>query len=171
MITHIFLIVICLNGSMGIIMMEGSPFSPLVNGVGGGCVYGVTTDASGNNTDLITFSPNSNMNATQMQDQMENPQSGGTVFDSISQTLERSAQSINVFFDIIAGGYITTFIEKTAIGCEYDDNPASDTYQQWIAVTNPVWEGFKAIFHAIVIFLVILTGFYVLSGRGFLLSS
>ena len=152
-------------------MMDGSPFSPMFNGNGGGCVYGVEIDVNGDNLDLITLSPDNNMNATDLQDAMFTPENGGTVFDSITQTLERSAQSINVFFDIIGGGYITSFIEKTAIGCEYDTNQSSPTYQQWIAVYNPVWEGFKSIFHTIIIVLTIVTAFYILSGRGFLLSS
>jgi hypothetical protein len=156
---------------MGLVMMEGSPFSPMFNGNGGGCVYGVERDAGGNNIDLTNLSPNNNMNSTDIQDAMFNPQSGGTVFDSITQTLERSAESINVFFDIIGGGYITSFIEKTAIGCEYDSNQSSETYKQWIPVYNPVWEGFKSIFHTIIVVLTIITAFYILSGRGFLLSS
>lgn len=155
---------------MGIVMMDGSPFSPLVTGVGGSCVYDVARDANGNNMDLVNLSPDTGMNATDIQEAMRNPQSGGTVFDSITQTLERSAQSIEVFLDVLGGGYILSFIEKTAIGCEFDNNPASETYKEWIPVYNPVWEAFKAIFHAIAIFLLVITAFYVFSGRGFGLS-
>lgn len=171
MITHIFLIVICLNGSMGIVMMDGSPFSPLIGATGGGCVYSATIDVTGSNTDMVTFNPDTGETATDLSDDIVAPESGGTIFDPITQTLERSAQALQIFINIVDGQYIATFIEKTAIGCELDTNPASETYNYLVPITNPVFEAFKAIFHTIVIFLGIIAVFYILSGRGFILSS
>jgi len=157
---------------MGLVMMEGSPFSPLTNGTGGGCVYEVTTDANGVNTDLITLNPSSGQNATDVLGTLATPTDGtGTPFDEITQTLERSASSISTFLGLVTGGYITAFIEKTAIGCEKDTDPNSPTFDQFIPVDNPVWEGFKLIFHTIILFLIALQVFYILSGRGFILTS
>ena len=157
---------------MGLVMMDGSPFSPLVTGAGGGCVYEVATDSQGNNTDLILLNPSSGQNATEVLGTFATPTDGsGTVFDEISQTLERSASSVSTFISMITGGYITEFIEKTAIGCEKDTNPSSPTFDKFIPVFNPVWEGFKSIFHTIILFLTGIAIFYILSGRGFVLSS
>lgn len=157
---------------MGLVMMEGSPFSPLVTGSGGGCVYEITTDSQGNNTDLILLNPSSGQNATDVLGTFASPTaSTGTPFDEITETLERSASSLSTFISMITGGYITEFIEKTAIGCEKDTNPASPTFDNFIPVYNPVWEAFKAIFHTIILFLTAISIFYILSGRGFVLSS
>lgn len=157
---------------MGLVMMEGSPFSPLVTGAGGGCVYEVSVDSQGNNVDLILLNPSGSQNATEVLGSLATPTDGtGNVFDEISQTLERSASSVSTFISMITGGYITEFIEKTAIGCEKDTNPASPTFDQFIPVYNPVWEAFKAIFHTIILFLTAISIFYILSGRGFVLSS
>ena len=156
---------------MGIVMMDGSPFSPLIGASGGGCVYSATIDVSGSNVDMVTFNPTTGQNATAISDNIVSPESGGTIFDPITQTLERSAQALQIFINVIDGQYITTFIENTAIGCEIDTNPASETYNHLVPITNPVFEAFKAIFATIVIFLSIIAVFYMLTGRGFILSS
>ena len=156
---------------MGLVMMEASPFSPFLTGAGGGCVYSVATDAQGNNTDLTTFNPTTGETVTDITDDLVTPESGGTIFDEITQTLERSADSVATFISVISGGYITEFIEKTAIGCEKDTDSASPTFEQWVPIYNPVWDGFKAIFHTIIGLLTVVAIFYILSGRGFLLSS
>lgn len=156
---------------MGVVIMDGSPFSPLLTADGGGCVYSSTIDITGTNVDMITFNPTTGQNATAISDSLVAPESGGTVFDEITQTLERSAQALQIFINIVDGQYITTFIEKTAIGCELDTNPASETYNHLIPITNPVFEAFKSIFATIVIFLTIIAIFYILTGRGFILSS
>lgn len=151
--------------------MDGSPFSPLVNADGGGCVFTPVIDVSGNNVDMLTFNPNTGETATDIADSINSPESGGTVFDEITQTLERSAQAIQIFINIIDGQYISTFIEKTAIGCERDTNPSSETFNHLIPITNPVFEAFKAVFATIIIFLGILAVAYLITGRGFILSS
>ena len=156
---------------MGIVMMDGSPFSPWLNANGGGCVYSATIDISGSNVDMVTFNPTTGESATDISDDIVAPESGGTVFDEITQTLERSAQALQIFINIVDGQYIATFIEKTAIGCEIDTNPASETYNYLVPITNPVFEAFKLIIATIVTFLSIIAVFYILTGRGFILSS
>lgn len=156
---------------MGIIMMDGSPFSPFVNGSGGGCVYSVAKDAQGVNTDLTTFNPSTGETSTDILVDLTAPENGGTIFDEITQTLERSADSVATFMSVVSGSYITEFVEKTAIGCEKDSVTTSLTYDEWIPVVNPVWEGFKLVFHTIFTLLIIVSLVYMLTGRGFLLSS
>lgn len=158
---------------MGTVVMQGSPFAPMLTGVGGECFYSVEFDANGVNIDLDTVTPNelSPRTMSEVQDELTNPENNGTVFDSITQTLERSADALDTMIDIVTGGYIIAFIDKTAIGCEIDTDPTSSTYNQYIPINNPVWNEFKNIIRAVVALLTIVSLVYLLAGRGHILSS
>lgn len=165
MITHIFILVLCLNGSLYMVNLEGSPFATDIGN--GSCLNHQFTE-----DDITNISPTGDgTTTTQLLNNMTNPESGGTIFDPITQTLERSADSIDTMVDMVTGGYILSFADKVVISCGLDTNPESETYNQIIPIENPVWDAFKLTFRAIIVVLTTLTLFYWLSGRGHILSS
>jgi hypothetical protein len=165
MITHIFILAMCINGSLYMVTLDGSPF---VTDIQGDC-FVIDADIQSNVTNLAPDTDNTTLD--QLQSNMTNPESGGTIFDPITQTLERSADTIDTMINLATGGYILNLADRVMIQCSLDADPNSDTYQQYIPESNPVWDAFKLMFRGIIVVLTSLTIFYWISGRGHILSS
>lgn len=166
MIPHLIILAICINGALYMATMDGSPYATTLGG-GGSCLPHTFTE-----DDIVNLSPDGDgTTTTQLLGNVTNPESGGTIFDPITQTLERSADSIDTMIDLATGGYILNLADKVVISCEIDQDPQSETHNQIVPVVNPVWDAFKLIFRAIIVVLTTLTIFYWLSGRGHILSS
>ena len=91
-------------------------------------------------------------------------------------SLSRSLKSVETMLGIMTGGYIFATHDHVMIACEMDKDPNSATYNKLIQMDdgtggNAMWDYIKTSLHLVIGFLIIITIFYWVTGRGHILSS
>lgn len=185
MIINLWLLFICLNVAFGLVHVPGSPLSVYQSTPGNNCFYPPGFEADpvaqspvGDNGSIdsmedleqeIAFPTNSTDTGTGTFEGDGNPFS---IFDS----LNRSLKSVYMMIEIMTGGYVYATLDHIMIACEQDKDPNSSTYGTLIPMDdgtggNLMWDYIKTSFHYIIGFLIIITIFYWVTGRGHILSS
>ena len=182
MYMQFMLLFICINVMLGVIHIPGSPLSV----TNSSCFYpdGLDPDPIANNP----MGPGDSIDSmADMQQEIAFPTNstnpgGGETFEGdgnpfpIFDTLSRSWKSLDMFIQMATGGYVFDTIQHITIACEQDKDPNSPTYEQLIPMddgtgSNAMWEYIKTGFQVIISFIIIITVFYWLTGRGHILSS
>jgi hypothetical protein len=186
MIINLWLLFICLNVAFGLVHVPGSPLSVYQYVPGNNCFY-----PPGFEADPVAQSPiGANDSIDSMEDleqEMAFPTNstnvGGTgVYEGdespfgFLDSLSRSLKSVETMLGIMTGGYVYATLDHIMIACEQDKDPNSSTYGTLIPMDdgtggNVMWDYIKTGFHLIIGFLIIITIFYWVTGRGHILSS
>ena len=118
------------------------------------------------------------------------PTGGGEPFNQITESIEASYKTMETMKNFVTGGYVMNVINNINLQC--DTQPTLMTLAEcqatppegWDTVTvpctnpnfgqpisNPVWDYFSIAFQVIISFLIIITLFYFITGRGTFLSN
>ena len=169
MIMNLITLFLAINMATNVVFLPGSPF--YVNGTDN-CYYNQTAV---NNTDLFEV-PSLGVNASNVRDQFEYPTNGtwngtalegaGNVYDSITEAGEQLYKAGELMRNIVLGGFIDSVIDNVVLNCYFDTDGRLTQ-----GTDHAVWTQFKDGISLIMLFLLILTVWYHISGRGHLLSS
>lgn len=128
-------------------------------------------------------------NSTQTQ-QPGDPTGGGEPFNQITESIEASYKTMEMMKNFVSGGYVMNVVGNLNLQC--DTQPTLLTLAECQAanpegwngttlpctnpnfgqpISNPVWDYFSVSFQVIVSFLVVVTLFYFITGRGTFLSN
>ena len=128
-------------------------------------------------------------NATQTQGPGD-PTGGGEPFNQITEAIEASYKTIETMKNFVSGGYVMNVVSNINLQC--DTQPTLLTLAEcqtadpdgWNSITlpctnpnfgqpisNAIWDYFSVSFQVVVSFLVVVTLFYFVTGRGTFLSN
>ena len=118
------------------------------------------------------------------------PTGGGEPFNQITEAIEASYKSIETMKNFVSGGYVMNVVSNLNLQCdtqptllslaECQANPPTGWDQSTVPCTNPnfgepiqnaVWDYFSVSFQVVISFLVVVTLFYFVTGRGTFLSN
>lgn len=225
MIVNILVLFMCINLSLGLLYIPGSPISisqsscfypeeaadgtarpgaDPVNPDGivyymNGTAYVKTTDELGRE---LMYPTNSTQTAPGVWE------GTGEWFGAITEPIERQYKALEVMMNMLTGGYIMDTFNHINLDCAMDNDPASPTYKQLVRMStgycttpdptsgqpqidlgitqtdcenasgvwsgdgqNAMWDYIKGGMQAVIGFLIALTIFYWITGRGHILSS
>ena len=192
MLLNIFMLFICLNTAWGITAIEGTP---VYLEDGWDCYYdvgNVQLDPTGTEggidlvKDEMSFPTNSTSTDLNFGD--------GTVFNSITESLEASYKAIETMKNFVSSSYIGNTLDNVMMSCTLDKlqtfedqaqceshnydfcdtltYPAiNPNYNGLYNQSNPVWDYMTDGLSIILFFLAIVSVFYWVTGRGHILSS
>ena len=153
---------------MSVMFLPGTPF--YVNGTNN-CYYNGTAISN----DDVFENDKLGLNASNVKDEAQYPtnttyngttQGDGGIFHSLFEGTEQLFKYGEMMRGIVLGGFIEGVIDNIVLNCYFDKdgNLTKGTDHQF-------WTDFKMGINVIFLFLLILTVWYWISGRGHLLSS
>ena len=168
MIMNLITLFLGINLAMSVMFLPGTPF--YVNGTNN-CYYNGT---SVSNNDLFE-NDKLGLNASNVKDEAQYPtnttyngtvQGDGSIFNSLFEGTEQLFKFGEMMRGIVLGGFVEGVIDNIVLNCYFDTDGNLTK-----GADHQFWTDFKTGINVIFLFLLILTVWYWISGRGHLLSS
>jgi len=174
---------VILNIFLGMAHFQNTPLY-----IGENCFYDVPLDPNTGDPLIDPAASHSDPSITGMADLTEemsfptnSTQTDATwganeTFNSITSQIEQGWKALETMKLFIGGGFVTSIFDNIFF-CQIDNNPLTETgevnptYQEWVRVSNPLWDYFKTGIGILFSILLVYTVFYWVTGRGHSLTA